>query len=61
MLNRNSINWALLCVNNNVEVDVVNAQIMCYRKFCYNNPMNPFNPRIKFMKGIFILFKNLMK
>ncbi len=58
MLNRNSLNWALLCVNNNVEVDVVNAQIMCCMKFCYNNLMNLSNPRMKFMKGILFYSKS---
>jgi hypothetical protein len=54
----NSINWVFLCVNTIVEVDVVNAQIMCYTKFCYNNPMNPSNPRMKFMKGILFYCKS---
>jgi hypothetical protein len=33
------------CVNNNKEVDCNNPRMMQYI-FCYNNPINVFNPKI---------------
>ncbi len=43
-------------MNNNVGMDVANAQIMCYMKFYYKNPMNPSNSKMKSMKGILLSY-----
>jgi hypothetical protein len=48
--------WSFYCVNDNVEVDLVNTQIMCYI-FYYQNLVIGINPRTQMRKILICSYK----
>jgi hypothetical protein len=51
-----SLCWNFYCVNNNVDVDLVNTKIMCCN-LCYQNPVIGINTRIQARKGLISYYK----
>jgi hypothetical protein len=53
---KTSLCWGLYCVNDNVIVDIENAQIVCCI-LCHKNLVTATNPRTQARKGLISYYK----
>jgi hypothetical protein len=49
--NGKTLSWSFYCVNDNLDIDLVNPQIMCCI-LCYQNLVIGINPRTQARKGL---------